>query len=64
MAIFLLGALIASGAPQNQPFLEALLLANGHLLLIYNNNTSGPRDQLAVSISEDRGGNLAMDPPS
>jgi len=35
--------------------IEAILLANGHLLMIYNDNTEGPRDQLAVSISEDRG---------
>ncbi|MBI2433165.1 MAG: exo-alpha-sialidase [Candidatus Hydrogenedentes bacterium] len=35
--------------------IEALALKNGHLLMIYNDVEESPRDQLAVSISEDRG---------
>ena len=35
--------------------IEALVLANGCLAMIYNDNTSDPRDKLAVSISTDRG---------
>lgn len=35
--------------------LEALLLANGHLALVYNNKEEGPRDKLAISISTDKG---------
>ena len=35
--------------------IEAVLLENGHLLMIYNDNEDEPRDQLAVSISTDRG---------
>ena len=35
--------------------LEAIRLANGHLLVIYNDKIDGPRDKLAVSISDDRG---------
>lgn len=35
--------------------LEALVLRNGHLLMIYNDKEDGPRDRLAVSISEDGG---------
>lgn len=34
---------------------EALVLDNGHLLMIYNDVEEKPRDQLAVSISDDRG---------
>ena len=35
--------------------IEAIVLRNGHLLLVYNDIEEGQRDQLAVSISEDRG---------
>ncbi|HQP98558.1 MAG TPA: exo-alpha-sialidase [bacterium] len=35
--------------------IEALLLRNGHLLMIYNDKEDDPRDSLAVSISEDQG---------
>lgn len=35
--------------------IEALVLKNGHLLMIYNDVEDSPRDKLAVSISEDRG---------
>jgi predicted neuraminidase len=35
--------------------IEALLLANGNLLMIYNDVEDSPRDKLAVSISDDRG---------
>jgi len=35
--------------------IEAVLLRNGHLLMIYNDKEKGPRDRLAVSISTDRG---------
>jgi hypothetical protein len=37
--------------------IEALRLANGHLLMIYNDVEKSPRDRLAVSISEDDGKN-------
>ncbi len=35
--------------------IEAILLRNGHLLMIYNDVEKAPRDKLAVSISTDRG---------
>jgi len=35
--------------------IEAILLRNGHLLMIYNDKEESPRDRLAVSISTDRG---------
>ncbi len=35
--------------------IEALALKNGHLLMIYNDVESSPRDKLAVSISDDQG---------
>ncbi|HTI51060.1 MAG TPA: sialidase family protein, partial [Planctomycetaceae bacterium] len=35
--------------------IEALVLKNGHLLMIYNDKEKDPRDRLAVSISEDAG---------
>jgi predicted neuraminidase len=35
--------------------IEALLLKNGHLLVIYNDVEQSPRDRLAVSISDDNG---------
>ena len=35
--------------------IEATLLRNGHLLMIYNDKEESPRDRLAVSISTDRG---------
>jgi predicted neuraminidase len=35
--------------------IEAVVLANGHLAMIYNDTEKDPRDRLAVSISEDRG---------
>jgi predicted neuraminidase len=35
--------------------IEALVLKNGHLLMIYNDVEDSPRDKLAVSISDDRG---------
>lgn len=35
--------------------IEALLLRNGHLAMIYNDKERNPRDQLAVSISTDGG---------
>lgn len=35
--------------------IEAVLLKNGHLAMIYNDKTDDPRDSLAVSISTDRG---------
>ena len=35
--------------------IEALLLDNGQLLMIYNDKEEGPRDKLAVSLSDDRG---------
>jgi len=34
---------------------EAILLDNGHLALVYNNKEQKPRDKLAISISTDRG---------
>jgi predicted neuraminidase len=35
--------------------IEAIVLENGHLLMIYNDVEDSPRDKLAVSISDDRG---------
>ena len=35
--------------------IEAILLRNGHLVMIYNDKEESPRDRLAVSISTDRG---------
>jgi len=35
--------------------IEAILLRNGHLLMIYNDKEESPRDRLAVSISTDAG---------
>jgi len=35
--------------------IEAIKLQNGRILMIYNDKTEGPRDSLAVSLSEDRG---------
>ncbi|GMV91012.1 MAG: hypothetical protein AMXMBFR82_07900 [Candidatus Hydrogenedentota bacterium] len=35
--------------------IEAIVLNNGHLLMAYNDVEEGPRDKLAVSISDDRG---------
>lgn len=35
--------------------IEALLLQNGHLVMIYNDKEKDPRDRLAVSLSEDGG---------
>jgi predicted neuraminidase len=35
--------------------IEALLLDDGHLLMVYNDKEEGPRDKLAVSLSTDRG---------
>ncbi len=35
--------------------IEAIVLKNGHLVMVYNDKESGARDQLAISISEDRG---------
>ena len=35
--------------------LEAILLKSGNLALVYNNQTTEPRDKLAVSISDDQG---------
>jgi predicted neuraminidase len=35
--------------------IEAVLLKNGTLLMIYNDTEQDPRDRLAVSVSEDRG---------
>jgi hypothetical protein len=35
--------------------IEAVVLKNGHLVMVYNDKESGDRDQLAVSISHDRG---------
>ncbi len=35
--------------------IEAVLLDNGHLAMIYNDQETDPRDRLAVSISTDRG---------
>lgn len=35
--------------------IEALVLKNGHLVMVYNDKESGARDQLALSVSEDRG---------
>jgi len=35
--------------------IEAILLRNGHLVMIYNDKEDSPRDRLAVSISTDRG---------
>lgn len=35
--------------------IEAIVLDNGHLAMIYNDKTESPRDKLAVSISDDQG---------
>lgn len=35
--------------------IEAIVLGNGHLVMIYNDKEESPRDRLAVSISTDRG---------
>jgi predicted neuraminidase len=35
--------------------IEAVLLKNGHLAMVYNNKQQGPRDKLAVSLSDDAG---------
>jgi predicted neuraminidase len=45
----------ATALPHPGSGIEALSLRNGHLLMIYNDKEQGPRDSLAVSISEDRG---------
>jgi predicted neuraminidase len=35
--------------------IEAMLLKNGHVALVYNNKEQSPRDKLAISISDDGG---------
>ncbi|MCA9411889.1 MAG: exo-alpha-sialidase [Candidatus Omnitrophica bacterium] len=35
--------------------LEAMLLDNGHLAVVYNDKLEDPRDRLAISISDDKG---------
>ncbi|MCA9450493.1 MAG: exo-alpha-sialidase, partial [Candidatus Omnitrophica bacterium] len=34
---------------------EAIVLDNGHLAVVYNDMADGPRDRLAISISDDKG---------
>ena len=49
------GPLTLTDLPHPGSGIEAVLLRNGHLLMIYNDKEQGPRDRLAVSISTDRG---------
>lgn len=49
------GALTLTDLPHPGSGIEAVLLRNGHLLMIYNDKEKDPRDSLAVSISTDRG---------
>ncbi|MCC6488762.1 MAG: exo-alpha-sialidase, partial [Candidatus Hydrogenedentes bacterium] len=49
------GPVTVTDRPHPGAGIEAIVLDNGHLLLVYNDMVEGPRDQLAVSISEDRG---------
>ncbi|MCC6694840.1 MAG: exo-alpha-sialidase [Candidatus Hydrogenedentes bacterium] len=49
------GPVTVTDRPHPGSGIEAIVLANGHLLLVYNDIEEGSRDQLAVSISEDRG---------
>ena len=44
-----------TGLPNPGGGVEALVLRNGHLAMIYNDKESNPRDRLAVSISIDEG---------
>ena len=47
--------LVPTDLPHPGSGIEAVLLKNGSLLMIYNDTEQDPRDRLAVSISEDRG---------
>ena len=49
------GAVTLTDLPNPGSGIEAVLLGNGHLAIIYNDSEKDPRDRLAVSISEDRG---------
>ena len=49
------GPVTLTDLPHPGSGIEALLLKNGHLLMIYNDTEEDPRDRLAISISEDRG---------
>ena len=49
------GPLTLTELPHPGSGIEAVLLDNGHLLMIYNDKEKDPRDRLAVSISPDRG---------
>ena len=49
------GPLRATTLPHLNAGIEAVLLRNGHLAMIYNDKEEDPRDRLAVSISADRG---------
>ncbi|HOZ46146.1 MAG TPA: exo-alpha-sialidase [Candidatus Hydrogenedentes bacterium] len=49
------GPLGSTNLPNPDAGIEAILLDNGHLAMIYNDNETDPRDRLAVSISDDRG---------
>ena len=49
------GPITATELPNPGAGIEAVLLKNGHLAMIYNDQESSPRDRLAVSISTDRG---------
>jgi len=48
-------SLTVTDLPHPGAGIEAILLRNGHLLMIYNDKERSPRDRLAVSISTDRG---------
>ena len=49
------GTVTLTDLPHPGSGIEAVLLQNGHLAMIYNDTEKDPRDRLAVSISEDRG---------
>ncbi len=49
------GPLTLTDRPHPGSGIEAVVLRNGHLLMIYNDKEQSPRDRLAVSISTDRG---------
>jgi predicted neuraminidase len=49
------GPVTLTDLPHPGSGIEAVVLKNGHLAMIYNDKEDDPRDRLAVSISEDRG---------
>lgn len=48
-------AAVPSGLPNPSGGIEALVLASGRLVVVYNNHTGRDRDRLAISMSDDQG---------